>query len=172
MAGADGGSHVREDQPAFEDIRPTVPFHCIHVVQLVWQPHFGQGLPGEMSLEAPVVDGEHRCHPVGERVPFSEGSEVDHRQGGMPIVHMQENRCRPRHYLRKDLDCCGCQEGEPEMVIGVVRSTFPIYAFPTKKILVLQEKDPRTLRACCRLPQVSPIKAGSDRYRKWAPHGL
>ena len=79
-------------------------------------------------MEPPIVDGEDGRDPVGKRVALSEGPEVHHCQGSMPVVHVKKDGFRARRDLREELDGRRRQEGESKVVVRVVFIPLPIHS--------------------------------------------
>jgi len=115
-----------------------------------------------VALEASVVNREDRDHSVGEGIAFSESTQVDDGEGRVPVVGVQH------HGLPGDpgqeLHDSGGEEGEPPVVVRVVRTGLSVDPLPIVILVVFDEEHPGPVRPLARLPET----ASSIRSPTWS----
>ena len=81
------------------------------------RPEIDQAAAVDHSLEAGVVDRQHRPRALEQAVPFEESLAVDRRQRGVPVVAVEDVR-GPAHPLRAFEGRHG-EQGEAQRVVAV-----------------------------------------------------
>ena len=132
------GDEVGEGQSALEEVDLAVPLELAPVVQLPGKPDLGHHLGRKVSLIAGIVDREDRGGIA--RVPLVQrGAQVDQRQGGVPVVRVEQDRSG--HEPRQGSDRGEREEGEPASVVGIVHGVLAVDARPVEVVQVLDEVD-------------------------------
>ena len=160
VVGAHGDHRIGERHPALEVVDAAVPLEEPPVVELAGESDDGQDLGREVAVERRVVHREHAAHaPVG-RIADQRGVEVDRRERGVPVVHVQHHR-RP-HHPRQDVQRGAREEGEAQPVVGVVGAARAVGSGPVEVAVVLDEEDPRRVRDGGHAKQTERLDAGPD----------
>ena len=83
---------VRRGQAALEHVGAAVPLEAVVGVHLPRQADLGHHRRGEVTLVTRVVHREHGAHLLRHRAMGVRGAQVERRQGGVPVVRMEDRR--------------------------------------------------------------------------------